>query len=117
MSLKRFFSHHSHGGHHRSRPSPHTDSSEEFHRSFPDDHSARHPEDVEEHEDVVVPYLPNDAAAFTPEQETYRSRRRSSVQILDKKFIQSLSNQFSSSVTTDAKVNATENTSENVCEC
>jgi hypothetical protein len=106
MSLKRFFSHHSHGGHHHSHGENHrshhsnsnSSSSEAFHRSYSD-----------EHHDVV-----GNSAAFEADQ--YRTRRRSSVQFLDRKFIQSLSSQTASSAATDNDFKAAANSAEDVCE-
>ncbi len=107
MSLRRLFSHHSHGGHHHSR-NPHSDSSEEFHRTFSDD--------THEHRDIIPSLMIKKTPGYVSEQQSYRTRRRSSVQILDKKFIQSTSNQMTTSVTTDSDSNAAGITSEDVCE-
>jgi len=119
MSLRRLFSHHSHSGHHRSR-NPNSESSEEFRRTFSegnnDDHSHRHLDDTNEHSDIVKPFKAINSPAYAAEQDSYRTRRRSSVQFLDKKFIQSLSNQTTSSLTTDTDSNAAANASEDVCE-
>jgi len=119
MSLRRLFSHHSHSGHQRSR-NPNSDSSENFRRAFSaethEDHSNRHLDDTNEQCDVVEPFMPGNTPAYKAEQLPYRARRRSSVQILDKKFIQSFSNQTTSSVTSNNDSNAAGNTSEDVCE-
>lgn len=81
MALKRLFSHHSHSGH-RSHHD-HLELPEEVQRSFSDD--------THEHHDIVKPIRSSNAPDFGVEQQAYRARRRSSIQILDKKFIQSLS--------------------------
>jgi hypothetical protein len=117
-SFKRFFSHHSHSGHHRSQ-NPHSESSEDFRRAYSadnDDHSNRHPDDTNEQSDTVEPFIPINSSAFATEQQQYRTRRRSSVQILDKKLIQSLSNQTTSSITTGTDSNVLPSTSEDLCE-
>jgi len=118
MSLRRLFSHHSHSGHQHSRH-PNSDSSENFRRAFSAEHhedSNRHLDETNEQCDIVEPFMPGNTAAYTTEQLPYRARRRSSVQILDKKFIQSFSNQTTSSLTNDNDFNAAGNTSEDLCE-
>jgi hypothetical protein len=120
MSLRRLFSHHSHSGQHRSR-GHHSESSEEFRRAFPndnpDEHHTQHLPDSTEHHDTMLPFIANNIAAYSVDQQQYRTRRRSSVQILDKKFIQLLSNQLpSSSSTADNDPNIPPNTSDDVCE-
>ena len=98
MSLKRIFSHHAHGGRHASRHS-HTESTDEFQQSFPSgmrDHvqHRRHSDEASEQHDIVRPLPENSIGPVNTaeHQAQYRSRRRSSVQILDKKFVQLLSN-------------------------
>jgi hypothetical protein len=111
MSLRRLFTHHSHGGHQRSR-NPHSESSEEVQRSFSADHS----DDTHEHQDIIPSFRVNSKPVYPSEQQSYRTRRRSSVPILDKKFIQTSSNQMTTSVTTDSDSNLAGITSEDVCE-
>ena len=106
MSLRRLFSHHSHRGHHHSR-NPNSESSEEFQRSF----SANHADDIQEHQDIIPPLKGNKTSEYASEQPAHRTRRRSSAQILDKKFLQSLSNQ-----TTESDGNVFGVASENACE-
>lgn len=115
MSLKSILSHNTHSGQQRSR-NPNSDSSEEFRRAFSENHSTRTSDDANEHFDVVKPFKASSNTAFGAEQQPYRARRRSSVQILDKKFIQSLSNQLGSSQTTDSDSIFAANASEDVCE-
>jgi hypothetical protein len=120
MSLRRLFSHHSHSGQHRSR-GHHSESSEEFRRTFPndnpDEHHTQHLPDPNESRDTILPFIASNIAAYSVDQQQYRTRRRSSVQILDKKCIQLLSNQLpSSSSTADNDPNIPTNTSEDVCE-
>ena len=106
MALKRIFSHNSHSGQ-RSRNGE-SEGTEEYQRSFSDDHH--------EHHDVVQPIRSNNTLGFPAEQQPYRARRRSSVQILDRKFIQSLSNTASSTGTNDPDSLFAANISEDVCE-
>jgi hypothetical protein len=112
MSLRRIFLHHSHSGH-RSRH-PHSDSSEEFRRTFANANN-QHLDDTHEQHDVVQPFIVGGSPGYTAEHEPHRTRRRSSVQILDKKFI-SLLNQMTPSMTAENDSNAVTNTSEDVCE-
>lgn len=118
MSLRSMLSHHSHSGRHRSR-NPNSELTGEFRRTYSDnhdDHAQRHPDDTNEHSDVVESFINSSSPEFVAEQQAYRARRRSSVQILDKKFIQSLSNQMGSSLTADSDSNTGANASEDVCE-
>ncbi len=111
MSLRRLFSHHSHRGHHHPR-NPNLESSEEFQRSF----SANNADDTHEHQDIIPPLVVNKTVKYASEQQAYRTRRRSSVQILDKKFLPSLSNQSTGSGTTNSDGNVFRRASEDVCE-
>lgn len=106
MALKRILSHGSHSGQ-RSRNGE-TEGMEEFHRSFSDDHH--------EHHDVIQPIRSSNTLDVTAEAQPYRARRRSSVQILDRKFIQSLSNTASSIGTNDPDSLFAANISEDACE-
>ena len=119
MSLKRIFSHHAHDGRHGSRHH-HAQPADEFQRSFPSRmrdnvQPQRQPSDeASEQHDIVRP-LPDSStgAVDTAEhQAQYRSRRRSSVQILDKKFVQLLSNTF----TVDKDSHVPTGAAEDVCE-
>jgi hypothetical protein len=119
MTFKRIFSHHLHRGHHRSRHA-NSESSEEFPQVFSpednDDHSNRHLDDIIEHRNIVQPFMVNNTPGYAVEPQTYRTHRRSSVPILEKKFLQSLSNQTTSSLSTGSDSNATTNISEDMCE-
>lgn len=106
MALKRIFSHHSHSGQ-RSRHE-HLELPEEVQRSFSDE--------THEHHDIVKPIRSNNTPDFGVDQQPYRARRRSSVQILDKKFIQSLSITTPSSPSDPESPRATTSISEDACE-
>ncbi len=118
MAFKRLFSHHSHNGHQRSR-NPNSESSEEVHRTSADEHnrnySNQHHDVTNEQYDTIKPFMNNKGPAYATDEQ-YRTRRRSSVQMIDKKFIQSLSNPTTTSSVGDDDSNPMANTSEELCE-
>lgn len=80
--------------------------------------SSRNDDETTDLIDDFQSYLTGSTGSFVAEQQAaYRARRRSSVQILDKKFIQSLSSHVSTSLTSDTDSNAAANASEDACEC
>jgi len=91
-----------------------TDTDTEFCRAL----SNRNDDETTDLIDDFQSYLTGSTGSFVAEQQAaYRARRRSSVQILDKKFIQSLSSHVSTSLTSDTDSNAAANASEDACEC
>jgi len=117
MAFKRIFSHHSHNGHHRSRNA--NSESTEVHRTSADEHNRNHSNQqhdaTNEHYDTIKPLMNNKSPAYATDEQ-YRTRRRSSVQMIDKKFIQLLSNPTTTSSVGDDDSNPVVNTSEELCE-
>jgi hypothetical protein len=126
MSIRRLFSHHSHGGHHHSHAGHHharhhnSNALEEVQRSYSSEHHEDHtdhaPENANDHHDTIQPVIVTITPAVEAERQQYRTGRRSSVQFLDRKFIQSLSNQTGSSVATDNDFKAVTSTTDDACE-
>jgi hypothetical protein len=71
----------------------------------------RHSKDFSSEIDDTIEPLENVNASLGSEQQQHRTRRRSSVPILDIKFLQTLSNQF------DTESNEAITVPEDMCEC
>jgi hypothetical protein len=91
--------HKSHGNHSRN-----------FSSEINDYHNNQQIDDTNEHRDTIEP-LESVKTDVTSEEQQHRTRRRSSLQILDIKFIHTLSNQI------DNQSNDRINASEDLCEC
>ncbi|CAF2605325.1 unnamed protein product [Rotaria sp. Silwood2] len=72
--------------------------------------------DVAEQIDTVEPIMVDNTPGYAKDEEQYRYCRRSSVQFLDKKLVQSLSSAVTSTVIADDDFNAAASVSEAECE-
>ncbi|CAF4648087.1 unnamed protein product [Rotaria sp. Silwood1] len=115
MPLKRIFSSHSHSRQQRSQNSNPAAVSA-YRRTLPSENSndttAQNPNDTNEAIDIVEPIIVNNTPGYAADQAQYRSCRRSSVQFLDKKLIQSFASPVTSTVTADDDSNAAASVSE-----
>lgn len=112
MSLKSIL-HRSQSEQQRNGEKTSSNTNEEFCRAF----SSGNDDETNDQIDDFQSYMPGSTATFVAEQQqAYRARRRSSVQILDKKFIQSSSNHVSTSLTADSDSNTATNAFEDACE-
>ena len=110
------YHHHSHRGHHRST-NPNPTLLNDAHPTLSNENNQVHThQDDDEHNDAIVSRTVNGSPAYEAEQQQYRSRRRSSVQFLDRKFIQSISNQSASSNPRDNVFTVAANTTDDACE-
>ena len=119
MALKRIFSHRGHGhGHGRSHAVP-----EESQPATPMislvDRQTLPAENANEHCDIVPAMVEPSSPDYAIEQQLpHRARRRSSVQILDKKFLQTLANQSTSAFASDDdETHPSMRPFEGACEC
>ncbi|CAF3364548.1 unnamed protein product [Rotaria sp. Silwood1] len=91
-----------------------------YRRTLPSENSndttAQNPNDTNEAIDIVEPIIVNNTPGYAADQAQYRSCRRSSVQFLDKKLIQSFASPVTSTVTADDDSNAAASVSEAECE-